>query len=98
MKKSTQSEAIRLALFWFAESKLNEDELAAKKMEKIHKEIKKGKRKVYTLDEMIKTHPEYKILKWKITQKKAKIKLIFNKQGPFKQKILFLTPLKTIIM
>ncbi|MGI6589797.1 MAG: hypothetical protein ACOX1V_04010 [Candidatus Iainarchaeum sp.] len=63
MKKSTQSEAIRLALFWFAESKLNEDELAAKKMEKIHKEIKKGKRKVYTLDEMIKTHPEYKILK-----------------------------------
>jgi len=60
---STQSEAIRLALFWFGQSKLNEDELAAKKMEKLHKEIKSGKRKVYSLDEMIKIHPEYKMLK-----------------------------------
>ena len=60
---STQSEAIRLALFWFGQSKLNQDELAAKKMDKIYKDIKSGKRKTYTLDEMIKTHPEFKALK-----------------------------------
>jgi hypothetical protein len=60
---STQSEAIRLALFWFGQSKLNLDELAVKKMEKLHKEIKSSKRKVYSLDEMIKMHPEYKTLK-----------------------------------
>jgi len=60
---STQSEAIRLALFWFGQSKLDLDELAAKKMDKIHKEIKSGKRKVYSLDEMIKMHPEFKALK-----------------------------------
>ena len=59
---STQSEAIRLALFWFDQSKLNQNELAVKKITKIHKEIKKGKRKTLSLKQVTKTNPEFKEL------------------------------------
>lgn len=59
---STQSEAIRLALFWFGQSRLNLDELAAKKMDKLYADIKSGKRKTYTLKQMVQKYPEFKEL------------------------------------
>ncbi len=60
---STNSEAIRLALFWFDKSQLAQDERAAKKIEKIHKRIKEGKEKTISLDEMAKEFPEFRGLK-----------------------------------
>ena len=59
---STQSEAIRLAIFWFGKEHLNEDELAAKKMDKIYKDYKEGKLKTYSMKEYAKKHPEFKEL------------------------------------
>jgi hypothetical protein len=59
---STQSEAIRLALFWFGQSKLNQDELAAQKMDKIYADIKSGKMKTHPLKQMVRKYPEFKEL------------------------------------
>lgn len=56
---NTQSEAIRLAILWFGKEQLSEDELVAKKMLQIHKEIKEGKMKTYSLEETIKNYPEF---------------------------------------
>jgi hypothetical protein len=59
---STQSEAIRLALFWFGQSRLNQDELAAQKMDKIYADIKSGKIKTLPLKQMARKYPEFKEL------------------------------------
>ncbi|VVB74963.1 Uncharacterised protein [uncultured archaeon] len=59
---ATQSEAIRLAVFWFGQNKLEENELAAKKMAKIHAQIKSGKHKVVSAKKAAKMYPELKKL------------------------------------
>jgi hypothetical protein len=59
---TTQSEAIRLAVFWFGKEHLDLDELAARKLDKLYKEHKAGNRKEYSAKEMAKKFPELKEL------------------------------------
>jgi Arc/MetJ-type ribon-helix-helix transcriptional regulator len=50
---NSQSEAVRLALFNFGKECLTEDELVAKKMDRIDQEVKSGKRKLLSEKEAL---------------------------------------------
>ena len=50
---NTQSEAVRLAIVDFGEHHLNEVELVNRKLDKIDKEIKEGKRKLLNADQAL---------------------------------------------
>ncbi len=50
---NTLSEAIRLAIINFGESHANEEGLVARKLDRIDKKIKQGKRKLLTAEEAL---------------------------------------------
>ena len=56
---NTLSEAIRLAIISFGESRIGEDELVARKLDRIDKDIKHGKRKLLTAEEALGAHAKH---------------------------------------
>lgn len=50
---NTLSEAVRMAIINFGETHLNEEELVSRKLDKIDREIKEGKRKLLSAKEAL---------------------------------------------
>lgn len=56
---NTKSEAIRLAIINFAKENLSEEELVSRKIERIEKQVKNGKRKVLNAEQALGKYAKY---------------------------------------